>query len=109
MILACHNIEKSFGDRVIVHEGSFHIEEREKAADKEIDGPEENVCPRCGAPVEEDQGFCIICGAKLEKAGAGAAYQAEPERPAGPRICPNCGKVLPPQMRFCTSCGTKMN
>lgn len=84
-------------------------EEREKAADKEIDGPEENVCPRCGAPVEEDQGFCIICGAKLEKAGAGAAYQAEPERPAGPRICPNCGKVLPPQMRFCTSCGTKMN
>ena len=48
-------------------------EEREKAADKEIDGPEENVCPRCGAPVEEDQGFCIICGAKLEKAGAGAA------------------------------------
>ncbi len=32
MILACHNIEKSFGDRVIVHEGSFHIEEREKAA-----------------------------------------------------------------------------
>ena len=84
-------------------------EEREKAAAKEIDGPEENVCPRCGAPVEEDQGFCIICGAKLEKAGAGAAYQAEPERPAGPKICPNCGKVLPPQMRFCTSCGTKMN
>ena len=32
MILACHNIEKSFGDRVIVREGSFHIEEREKAA-----------------------------------------------------------------------------
>ena len=32
MILACHNIEKSFGNHVIVHEGSFHIEEREKAA-----------------------------------------------------------------------------
>ena len=26
MILACHNIEKSFGDRVIVREGSFHID-----------------------------------------------------------------------------------
>lgn len=32
MILACHNIDKSFGDRVIVKGGSFHIEEREKAA-----------------------------------------------------------------------------
>ena len=32
MILACHNINKSFGDRVIVQSGSFHIEEREKAA-----------------------------------------------------------------------------
>lgn len=32
MILACHNIEKAFGDQVIVSNGSFHIEEREKAA-----------------------------------------------------------------------------
>ena len=32
MILACHNITKSFGERVIVRQGSFHIEEREKAA-----------------------------------------------------------------------------
>ena len=32
MILACHNISKSFGDRIIVKSGSFHIEEREKAA-----------------------------------------------------------------------------
>ncbi len=32
MILACHNIDKSFGERVIVRGGSFHIEEREKAA-----------------------------------------------------------------------------
>ena len=32
MILACHNLKKAFGERVIVREGSFHIEEREKAA-----------------------------------------------------------------------------
>ena len=32
MILACQNIEKSFGEQVIVRNGSFHIEEREKAA-----------------------------------------------------------------------------
>ena len=38
MILACHNIEKSFGERVIVRAGSFHIEEREKAALVGING-----------------------------------------------------------------------
>ena len=32
MILACHNISKAFGDRIIVKSGSFHIEEHEKAA-----------------------------------------------------------------------------
>ena len=32
MILACHNIEKSFGEEVIVRDGSFHIEDHEKAA-----------------------------------------------------------------------------
>lgn len=32
MILACHNLTKSFGDQLIVQNGSFHIEDREKAA-----------------------------------------------------------------------------
>lgn len=32
MILACHNITKAFGDQIIVKSGSFHIEDREKAA-----------------------------------------------------------------------------
>lgn len=32
MILSCHDISKAFGDHVIVANGSFHIEEHEKAA-----------------------------------------------------------------------------
>jgi len=32
MILACHNISKAFGEQTIVKSGSFHIEDREKAA-----------------------------------------------------------------------------
>jgi len=32
MILACHNITKTFGTRIIVEKGAFYIEEREKAA-----------------------------------------------------------------------------
>ena len=38
MILACHNLDKSFGDHVIVKSGSFHIEEREKAAFVGVNG-----------------------------------------------------------------------
>lgn len=32
MILSCQNICKSFGEKIILHDASFHIEEREKAA-----------------------------------------------------------------------------
>ena len=32
VILACHNLSKAFGENVIVSDGSFHIEDREKAA-----------------------------------------------------------------------------
>ena len=38
MILACHSIEKAFGEDVIVKNGSFHIEEYEKAALVGING-----------------------------------------------------------------------
>lgn len=32
MILACHGIQKAFGEHLIVKDGSFHIEDHEKAA-----------------------------------------------------------------------------
>ncbi len=32
MILACHGINKTFGEEIIVKDGSFHIEDHEKAA-----------------------------------------------------------------------------
>ena len=38
MILACNHIYKSFGDHLIVQDGAFHIEEREKAALVGING-----------------------------------------------------------------------
>lgn len=38
MILACQNINKSFGTEVILRDASFHIEEREKAAIIGING-----------------------------------------------------------------------
>lgn len=38
MILACQNIEKSFNGVTLIHDASFHIEEREKAALVGING-----------------------------------------------------------------------
>ena len=38
MILACHNLNKSFGEQLIVRNGSFHIEDREKTALVGING-----------------------------------------------------------------------
>ena len=38
MILACQNIDKAFGTNVIVQNGSFHIEDREKAAIVGVNG-----------------------------------------------------------------------
>ena len=38
MILACHNLNKSFGERVIVKDGSFHVEDREKVAFVGVNG-----------------------------------------------------------------------
>ncbi len=38
MILACHGISKAFGEDVIVENGSFHIEDREKVALVGING-----------------------------------------------------------------------
>lgn len=38
MILSCHNLNKSFGEHLIVKDGSFHIEEHEKAALVGING-----------------------------------------------------------------------
>jgi len=38
MILACHGVTKAFGETVIVRDGSFHIEDHEKAALVGING-----------------------------------------------------------------------
>ena len=39
MILSCQNICKSFGEKIILKDASFHIEDREKAAPENYDKP----------------------------------------------------------------------
>ena len=48
MILSCQNLSKAFGDKVILKDASFHIEEREKSStDRKTTEQERPLC--CGS------------------------------------------------------------
>lgn len=44
-------------------------QQQPEAAQQQPEVPEQkaaaNVCPRCGAPLNEGSGFCVNCGLKL--------------------------------------------
>ena len=62
MILAIHNIEKSFGEHVIVNNGSFHIEDREKVALIGINGAGKTTILRMIVGEEPMDGGRVIMG-----------------------------------------------
>ena len=65
MILACHNISKAFGDQVIVKPGSFHIEEREKAALIGINGAgKSTILKMIMKELDADSGDIILAKGK---------------------------------------------
>ena len=69
MILACHKINKSFGDHVIIRDGSFHIEGHEKAdRHQRKHGGREDGCLSGSAPP------ALPCG----PAGGGLVLGHEP-------------------------------
>lgn len=61
MILACHNISKAFGEQIIVKNGSFHIEDREKAALIGINGAgKSTILKMIMKELTPDEGEAII-------------------------------------------------
>ena len=50
-------------------------------------------CVKCGASLENDAMFCVVCGTKVQ--------------PAGYR-CPHCGAPIEEDCVFCTACGGKI-
>ena len=65
MILACHNISKAFGDQAIVKSGSFHIEEREKAALIGLNGAgKSTILKMIMKELDPDSGEIIIAKGK---------------------------------------------
>lgn len=65
MILACHNLEKSFGDQVIVRHGSFHIEDHEKAALTGLNGAgKSTILKMITGELSADSGDIILAKGK---------------------------------------------
>lgn len=65
MILACHNISKAFGDQVIVKSGTFHIEEREKAALIGLNGAgKSTILKMIIKQIDTDEGDIILSKGK---------------------------------------------
>ena len=65
MILACHNISKSFGDQTIVKSGSFHIEDREKVALIGLNGAgKSTILKMITNELEPDRGEIILTKGK---------------------------------------------
>ena len=75
MILACHNLEKSFGDQVIVRHGSFHIEDHEKAALIGLNGAgKSTILKMITGELPSDSGEIILAKGKQ----IGDVYKRQP-------------------------------
>lgn len=65
MILACHNLNKSFSEQIIVQNGSFHIEDREKAALVGVNGAGKSTILKMIIQEESpDQGNIVLTKGK---------------------------------------------
>lgn len=65
MILACHNISKTFGEQMIIKSGSFHIEDREKAALIGLNGAgKSTILKMIMKELDTDSGEIIIAKGK---------------------------------------------
>ena len=69
----------------------------------------DNICPACGAAVEEGMRFCTECGHPMTDQPETVPV-SEPASPAKDeyRTCPNCGARNDASLSFCTQCGSRL-
>lgn len=65
------------------------------------------TCAYCGAPLEADAVFCIVCGRQVGQGGGATGFPASAPAPAG--SCANCGAPLEAGAQFCVVCGAEAN
>lgn len=66
-----------------------------------------SVCPKCGAPVEPDQVFCVNCGTRLD-AELESEEAETSEEPEAEGACPRCGAPAEAGQSFCIVCGNRL-
>lgn len=65
---------------------------------------ESETCSRCGAPLNPDALFCMMCGSNIEEM---RSEEQELEATAT-RFCSGCGSEVGSEDLFCMSCGAKL-
>ena len=100
MILACHNLKKSFGDRIIVDTGSFHIEEREKAALVGVNGAGKSTLLKIMAGVDKDIDGEITWLSGLKIGYLPQEPQLDPEATVRACVEEGMGEVMSAQKRL---------
>ena len=72
-------------------------------------------CPKCGAQLPDDAGFCLKCGTKIGQADSSAPAQTQQvvaSADATAMKCPNCGGQIAPQFGemviTCAYCGSSV-
>lgn len=63
------------------------------------------VCPNCGAEVENTAAHCQMCGTSLKTVQVDSVASVSE---ASPSFCPNCGASIGQNVKFCQSCGTRV-
>lgn len=58
-------------------------------------------CQKCGAALEIDSDFCIMCGTPVER-----SFAKSMDVRGSSVVCTKCSASIEPDSMFCTSCGT---
>lgn len=75
-------------------------------ATKLIQREQGGVCAVCGAPLEPDALFCIVCGTSIAQDVAPAPANAAV---GAVSLCPQCGAPVDADAMFCVTCGARVS
>lgn len=66
------------------------------------------VCPKCGAQIDDTWGVCTLCGGGDIKSGMQQSPQPQLDNVRKRDVCPTCGNILAKGVNKCPKCGYKI-